>query len=58
MIDNEKDRDEAVEKELEGVPEEFFDDSEEDDEGGSLEEALEALRGDLEGVSRDDHGIN
>lgn len=53
MIDNEKDRDEAVEKELEGVPEEFFDDSEEDDEGGSLEEALEALRGDLEAAKQE-----
>lgn len=53
MIDNEKDRDEAVEKELEGVPEEFLDDSEEDDEGGSLEEALEALRGDLEAAKQE-----
>lgn len=48
MIDNDKDRDEAVEKELEGVPEEFLDDADEQDEGDSLEDALEALRGDLE----------
>ncbi|MEL1250270.1 nucleotide exchange factor GrpE [Aurantiacibacter gilvus] len=53
MIDNDKDRDEAVEKELEGVPEEFLDDSEEGDEGGSLEEALEALRGDLEAAKQE-----
>ena len=53
MIDNDKDRDEAVEKELEGVPEEFLDDSEEDGEGGSLEEALEALRGDLEAAKQE-----
>lgn len=51
MIDNENGRDEAVEKELEGVPEEFLDDSE--DEGGSLEEALEALRGDLEAAKQE-----
>ncbi len=63
MIDNEKagnghDRDEAVEKELEGVPEEFLDDNDEDgdeggDEGGSLEEALESLKSDLEAAKQE-----
>lgn len=49
MVENDKPRDEAVEKELEGVPEEFLD--KEESEGaaeGSVEEALESLKGDLE----------
>ena len=47
--DTEASADPAVEKELEGVPEEFLDDGEADEsEGGeSLEDALESLRNDL-----------
>jgi len=47
MIDNEKNRDEAVEKELEGVPEEFLSDEPEVEEGG-FEAELVQLREDLE----------
>ena len=48
-------RDDAVEKELEGVPEQFRDDSEDEDEAveDSLEDALAALRGDLESAKQD-----
>ena len=51
MIDNDKPRDEAVEKELAGVPEELLD----REEGGEpgLEEALGALRADLEAAQQD-----
>ena len=57
MIDeNEKTpRDEAVDKELDGVPEQFRDDSEDEDDEveESLDEALAALRGDLETAKQD-----
>ena len=48
-------RDEAVEKELDGVPEQFRDDGEADDDRveESLEDALAALRGDLEAAKQD-----
>jgi len=49
-----KPRDAAVEKEMEGVPEEFRDDGEDSDgEEDSLTEALESLRGDLEAAKQD-----
>jgi len=49
-----KPRDAAVEKEMEGVPEEFRDDGEVGDgEEDSLTEALESLRGDLEAAKQD-----
>ncbi len=51
MTDNGQDRDEAVEKELEGVPEEFLDKSDADtveEETSSLDQALDRLREDLE----------
>ena len=52
MSDNDKrPHDEAVEKELEGVPEEFLEDSG-DDEGG-VEDALAALRADLDAAKQD-----
>lgn len=54
--DNEKTpRDEAVEKELDGVPEQFRDDEDEQDDEveESLDEALAALRGDLETAKQD-----
>ncbi len=51
MIENETDRDDAVEKELAGVPEEFLDDGE--DEGDSVEDALELLRADLEAAKQE-----
>ena len=46
MIDNDNPRDEAVEKELEGVPEELLD--REPEQKVSVDEALDSLRGDLE----------
>ena len=48
-------RDEAVDKELDGVPEQFRDDSEDEDDEveESLDEALAALRGDLETAKQD-----
>ena len=48
-------RDEAVEKELDGVPEQFRDDGEDEDDTveESLEDALAALRGDLETAKQD-----
>ena len=48
-------RDDAVEKELEGVPEQFRDDSEDEDVAveDSLEDALAALRGHLESAKQD-----
>ncbi len=51
MNDNDKPRDKAVEKELEGVPEEFLDKSDEEtveEETSSLDKALDRLREDLE----------
>src|SRR5690348_15696273 len=51
MIDNDKPRDEAVEKELEGVPEELLD--REGDQEGTLDGALDSLRGDLEKAQQD-----
>ncbi|QZH74819.1 MAG: nucleotide exchange factor GrpE [Erythrobacter sp.] len=51
MTDNGKDRDEAIAKELEGVPEEFLDDG--DGDGESEEDALELLRGDLEAAKQE-----
>ncbi|MDE1466721.1 nucleotide exchange factor GrpE [Aurantiacibacter sp. D1-12] len=47
---NENGHDEAVEKELEGVPEEFLSDDDGEDEAGEggVEEALESLKADLE----------
>lgn len=55
MIDNEKDRDEAVEKELEGVPEAFLADDDGDDSASSdgLSEAIAALKSDLEKAEQD-----
>lgn len=55
MSDNDKrPHDEAVEKELEGVPEEFLDDGDGDVEGeGAVEEALAALRADLDAAKQD-----
>lgn len=51
MIDSDKERDEAIEKELAGVPEEFLDDPEDmdgEDEAEDAEAELEALRAELE----------
>ncbi|MEL6878377.1 MAG: nucleotide exchange factor GrpE [Pseudomonadota bacterium] len=49
MIDNNKPRDEAAEAELKGVPEEFLEDADDaENEDGDVNEALEALRRDLE----------
>ncbi|MXO90237.1 nucleotide exchange factor GrpE [Pontixanthobacter aquaemixtae] len=50
-----EDKDAAVEEELKGVPEEFLDDGGDDeaDEKGSVEDALEALRGDLEAAKQE-----
>jgi molecular chaperone GrpE len=58
MIDTENPKDgtaadEAVAKELEGVPEELLDQSPDEDEGVSLDEALNSLRGDLEKAQQD-----
>lgn len=47
MNADDKTRDEAVEKELAGVPEELLDKGD-DEAGGSVTDALDALRGDLE----------
>lgn len=51
MIDDDKPRDEAVEKELEGVPEELLEQEPEGDE--TLDDALNSLRGDLEKAQQD-----
>jgi len=51
MTGTDNPRDDAVEKELEGVPEELLDTGEGDD--GSLNEALNSLRGDLEKAQQD-----
>jgi molecular chaperone GrpE len=56
MIDSDKPRDEAVEKELEGVPEEFLDRSDEDtveEETSALDEALGRLKDDLEAARQE-----
>ncbi|MDC0886884.1 nucleotide exchange factor GrpE [Altererythrobacter sp.] len=58
MIDEPKKQDTAAdaeaEKELEGVPEQFLDDGEEDEaEEGNLSEALAALKDDLEAAKQD-----
>ena len=57
MIDDGKPRDEAAEKELEGVPEEFLDDGEdlEEDESqeGGESEAIASLKSDLEAAKQD-----
>ena len=57
MIDDGKPRDEAAEKELEGVPEEFLDDGEdlEEDESqeGAESEAIASLKSDLEAAKQD-----
>ena len=45
--------DEAVEKELEGVPEEFLDADDDEGETDGLEEALAALRSDLDAAKQD-----
>jgi len=46
MIDDDKPRDEAVEKELAGVPEELLEKDAEQE--GTLDDALDSLRGDLD----------
>jgi molecular chaperone GrpE len=51
MIDDDKPRDDAVEKELAGVPEELLE--REDGEEGEVGEALASLRGDLEKAQQD-----
>ena len=51
MIDNDKSQDDAVKKELDGVPEEFLDKSDAEtveEETSSLDQALDRLREDLE----------
>lgn len=59
MVESDKPRDEAAEKELEGVPEKFLDtdesetDAEDLEEQGSLEEALASLRADLEAAKQE-----
>src|SRR5690606_30542790 len=52
MIDNDKARDEAVEKELEGVPEEFLDKGAAGN-GDSTGDALDSLRADLEAAEKE-----
>ena len=51
MADRNKPRDEAVEKELEGVPEELLE--KDDEQDGTLDGALDSLRGDLEKAQQD-----
>lgn len=54
MIENDKPRDEAVEKELEGVPEDMLDSSADADEKNVGEDdALASLRADLEAAKQD-----
>src|SRR6185436_9649952 len=52
MTGTDEPRDDAVEKELAGVPEELLDKGE-DGEGHSLDDALASLRGDLEKAQQD-----
>lgn len=53
--DSKRPHDEAVEKELEGVPQDLRDsgDSGDEDAGGGVEEALAALRGDLDAAKQE-----
>jgi len=53
MIDNDKPRDEAVEKELAGVPEELLDRETDEEADRKLDESLAKLRGDLETAQQD-----
>ena len=53
MIDNDKPRDEAVEKELAGVPEELLDRGESGEGDSKLEDSLAKLRTDLETAQQD-----
>ena len=55
MIDNDKSQadDDAVKKELEGVPEEFLDNGEEEASEDGFEKALDALKADLETAKQD-----
>jgi molecular chaperone GrpE len=55
MVENDKSRDEAVEKELEGVPEELIDREAEGEPESEhkLEDALASLRADLEAAEKD-----
>ena len=53
MIENDKNRDEAVEKELEGVPEELLSDAPTEEEQGGFEEELAQLRSDFEAAKQE-----
>ncbi len=54
MNNNDKPQDEAVDKELEGVPEEFLDKGdEENDEANGVEDALASLKSDLEAAKQE-----
>lgn len=53
MNENDKPRDEAAEKELDGVPEEFLDKGDEADAAGDVNEALASLKNDLEAAKQD-----
>lgn len=56
MNDNDKPQDKAAEKELEGVPEEFLEKSDEEtaqDDTNSLDSALDRLRDDLEAAKQE-----
>ena len=53
MTQNDKPRDEAVEKELEGVPEEFLEKEGEPGEGATTDDALAALQADLEAATKE-----
>lgn len=55
MIDNDKSQaeDDAVDKELEGVPEEFLDNGEDEASEDGFEKALDALKADLETAKQD-----
>ena len=53
MTENDKDRDEAVEKELEGVPEEFLADEDDAEEGQDESDAIASLKADLDAAKQD-----
>jgi len=53
MIDNENPRDDAVEKELAGVPEDMLDKEQDGPGEETLDDALNALRGDLDKANQD-----
>ena len=57
MVESDRPRDEAAEKDLEGVPEKVLDkgegEPEESEQEGSLEEALASLRADLEAAKQE-----